>query len=163
MPEYKEVKIERVLNPTSIDLGEYVINPYMGCEYACLYCYVRSNSVVRKKNLQWGKFVNIRINTPELLEKEISEKKPGSVLLGSTTECFQPIEKKYKITGKVLEILNANKINYVILTRSPAIMDYLSLLKKGYCIKIYFTINDFNSCFKGKKSFIFCLNLILRI
>ncbi len=161
MTEFKEVEITRILNPTSIDLGEYVINPFMGCEFACLYCYVRSNKVVGPgprtgrnvmsiRNKPWGEFVEIRINSPDLLEKEILIKRPKTVLLGSTTECFQPIERKYRIMGKALEILNKHKVYYVILTRSPLILDYLNLLKEGYCKKVYFTINKFSPEFKLK-------------
>ncbi len=150
MLEINEVEIKRILNPTYIDLGEYVINPYMGCEFSCLYCYVRSNRVVSKKNKSWGEFLDIRINAPLLLEKELLIKKPKTVLLGSTTECFQPAENRYHITEKVLEILNKNKIHYVILTRSTYILNYINLLKTGFCKNIYFTINDFSHDFKNK-------------
>ncbi|MBI5416817.1 radical SAM protein [Candidatus Poribacteria bacterium] len=150
MIKTNEVNIKQILNPTSIDLGEYVINPFMGCEFACLYCYVRSNRVTSKRNKPWGEYVDIRINAPEQLEKELQLKKPHTVLLGSTTECFQPVEAKYEITKKILEILNDNKIFYVILTRSPYILNYLDLLKKGFCKKIYFTINNFSQEYKSK-------------
>jgi len=148
MLEFQEVKIKRILNPTAIGLGEYVINPFMGCEHACLYCYVRSNRLVSRKTKPWGEYVDIRVNAPELLEKEIISKKPKQVLLGSTTECFQPIERKYQLTKRVLEILNKYKIYYVILTRSPYILDYIDLLKEGFCKKIYFTVNKFSPEFK---------------
>lgn len=149
MLEFNEVKITRILNPTSIGLGDFVINPFMGCEFGCLYCYVRANRVVSRKNKPWGEYVDIRINAPELLEKEIIKNKPKQVLLGSTTECFQPIERKYKITEKILGILNKHGVNFVILTRSPAILDYLELLKAGFCRKIYFTLNNFGPEFKA--------------
>jgi len=43
----------------------------MGCEYACLYCYVRTNRVISKRSGAWGTYVDVRINAPRLLEKEI--------------------------------------------------------------------------------------------
>jgi DNA repair photolyase len=141
MIEFKDVKIKRILNPTSIDLGEYVINPYMGCEYSCLYCYVRSNKVISKRSGIWGAYVDIRINAPELLEKELLSKKPECVLLGSTTDCFQPVEKRCTVTKRILEILNKHNVYYNILTRSPYITEYIDILKQGFCKKIYFTIN----------------------
>jgi DNA repair photolyase len=150
MAEYNEVTITRILNPTSIDLGEYVINPFSGCEFSCLYCYVRSNRVVTRRNKPWGEYVDVRVNAPLLLKKEIQVKKPKTVLLGSTTECFQPIERKYRITEKLLEILNKHGIYYVILTRSPEIIEYIPLLKKGFCKRIYFTVNKFSPAFKAK-------------
>ena len=150
MTEFKEVKIARILNPTSIDLGEYVINPFMGCEFSCLYCYVRSNKVISRRPGEWGAYVDIRINAPELLEKEIISKKPKCVLLGSTTDCFQPVEKKYAVTKRILEILNKHKVYYHILTRSPYIAEYMDILKQGFCKKIYFTINNMPPEVKNK-------------
>jgi DNA repair photolyase len=150
MTEFKPVKISRILNPTSIGLGEYVINPYMGCEYSCLYCYVRRNKVISRKKEPWGTYVDIRVNAPKLLEKEILLKRPSCVLLGSTTECFQPIEKKYKITKKILEVLNRYGVYYSILTRSTYAQEYIDLLSKGFCKSIYFTINKMAEPLKMK-------------
>jgi DNA repair photolyase len=148
--EYQEVNIQRILNPTSIDLGEYVINPYMGCAFNCLYCYVRSNRAVSRKAKPWGHFVDIRANAPALLEKELAKQKPATVLLGSTTECFQPCEEKYGITRKILEFLNGQGVYYIILTRSPLVVSALPLLTAGFCKRIYFTINNYEEDFKKK-------------
>lgn len=146
--ETREVKISAILNPTSIDLGEYVINPYKGCSFGCLYCYVRFNKVTKNDPRCWGEYVDVKVNAPQLLEKELPGKKPRRVLLGSTTECFQPVESRYKITYKILEILNRHKIYYSILTRSPLILEYIPLLKHGYCESIYFTVNMFSDGLK---------------
>jgi len=145
-----EIKIDRILNPTSINLGDFVINPYRGCEYACQYCYVRSNKSVCKRNDAWGEYVDVRINCADLLEKEIDRKKPQTVLIGSTTECFQPVERKYRLTRHVLEILNKKQVEYVLLTRSPDILDCIDLLERGYCKRIYFTVNSFDEKFKSR-------------
>lgn len=149
MLNVKAVKVTRILNPTSIDLGEYVINPYMGCEFACLYCYVRYNKVISRKQKPWGSYVDIRINAPKLLEKELLKKKPKDVLLGSTCECFQPAESKYRITRNILEVLNRYGIYYTILTRSPDITEYIRLLSKGFLRNIYFTINNMPKTLKN--------------
>lgn len=145
MINYNEVNIDRILNPTSIDLGEYVINPYKGCAYGCLYCYVRSNKTSLRSARSWGSYVDVRANAVKLLEKELLVEKPTCVLLGSTTECFQPIEQKYGLTRRILEMLNKHKVYYVILTRSPLIQEYVSLLESGFCKKVYFSVNDFSS------------------
>jgi DNA repair photolyase len=71
----------------------------------------------------------------------LETKNPKRVLLGSTTECFQQIEKKYKITEQILGILNRNKINYTILTKSSLIKDYLELISKNEGNEIYYTLN----------------------
>ncbi|MDR4509437.1 MAG: hypothetical protein MRJ65_14620 [Candidatus Brocadiaceae bacterium] len=146
--EVHEITADRILNPTSIDLGEYVINPYLGCEYSCLYCYVQSNKNVVKRKRPWGSYVDIRGNALALLEKEIAIKRPKTVLLGSTTECFQPIERERQLTGKILTMLNTYRVSYVILTRSPFIVDAIHLLDRGFCKRVYFTLNNFPEKFK---------------
>jgi DNA repair photolyase len=146
--EVREVHAQRILNPTSIDLGEFVINPYKGCDGGCLYCYARFMKVAQKDSRQWGAYVDVRVNAPDLLEKELLEKPPKRVLLGSTTECFQQAERKYRLTYKILEILNKNRVRYSILTRSPLILDCLPLLQEGYCEGVYFTIIDYREGLK---------------
>ncbi|MGA1826111.1 MAG: SPL family radical SAM protein [bacterium] len=146
--EIKEVEITQILNPTSIDLGDYVINPFRGCALSCLYCYVRHNKVTQRDKRQWGDYVDIRVNAPMLLEKELVKKRPTRVLLGSTTECFQPVEEKWHMTEKILGILNRHKVLYTILTRSPSVLNAIPLLKEGFCEAIYFTINHFNDTLK---------------
>ena len=147
--EIKNIKIQRILNPTGIDLAEYVINPYKGCSFGCLYCYVRFNKVTLKDPRPWGTYIDIKTNLLDLLEKEIKEKKPKKILLGSTTECFQHINQKKNIMEQVLNILNKHKIHYSILTRSTLIQQYIPLLKKEYTEKIYFTINQFPNNLKN--------------
>ncbi len=143
------IPTERALNPTSIDLGEYVINPYRGCSYGCIYCYVPYNKSIMRMNKKWGSFVGVRNELPEVLEKEIDIKKPTNVLIGSTCESFMPIERKYNITKRILEILNRKGVYFSILTRSPLIADYVDLLKEGYCKSIYFTTNNYSDDIKN--------------
>jgi DNA repair photolyase len=105
---------------------------------------------VSRKTKPWGTYVDIRVNAPRLLEKEILLKKPKCVLLGSTTECFQGIEKKYKITRQILEILNRYGVYYTILTRSTYITEYTELLRQGFCRMVYFTINNIDGPLKTR-------------
>ncbi len=149
-PEIREIKCERVLNPTGIDLGDFVINPYRGCAFGCLFCYVRFNKNTLKESRPWGSYVDVRLHMPDLLEKEILQKKPEKVLLGSTTECFQSAEKKYGLTRKILEILQKRGVRYTLLTRSPDILDVEDILKKGGCNAVYFTVNGYSDSYKQK-------------
>ncbi|MCM8786963.1 MAG: radical SAM protein [Candidatus Omnitrophica bacterium] len=133
------IRTQKILATTQINLADYVINPYRGCEFGCLYCYSQEN-----KNLQNPKFFNslgIKINAQEILEHQLYYIKPKRVLLGSTTECFQYKELEYKITEQILLVLNKYKIPYTILTKSYLINKYLLLIKENPENKIYFTFN----------------------
>jgi len=135
----KIINTQKVLSSTQITLADYVINPYRGCEFGCLYCYSQEN-----KNIERSEFftsLGVKINAPQVLEKELRYKKPKRVLLGSTTECFGYQELKYKITKEMLTILNNHNIPYTILTKSHLISDYLPIISKNKKNKIYFTLN----------------------
>lgn len=132
------IKTERVLSKTQISIADYVINPYRGCLFGCAYCYSSINKTTR--NRTWGDFLDVKINAPDILDKELKAVTPRRVLLGSTTECFQYPELQYRVTGKILALLNDREVPYTILTRSDAITRYIPLLKKNPWNKVYFTL-----------------------
>ncbi|MDD5070786.1 MAG: hypothetical protein PHV17_08670, partial [Candidatus Omnitrophica bacterium] len=137
--QIKLIKTEKVLSKTQITLSDYVINPYRGCEFGCLYCYGQSNKNINKNS--FATQIGIKVNSPQILEKELRYKRPKRVLLGSTTECFQYIEEKYRITEQIIRILNKNNVAYTILTKSPLITKYLPIISENKENKIYFTFN----------------------
>jgi len=137
--DIKEIKTQCALSPTNIPLADYVINPYRGCEFGCLYCYTQEN-----KNIGKGKLTEalaIKINIIEVLKKELSTKKIRRILLGSTTECFQPCEKDFHLTEKIMLILNEKKIPFTILTKSALIGNYAPAIAANKNNKVFFTIN----------------------
>lgn len=135
--EIKLINTQKVLSRTQINIADYVINSWRGCEFNCVYCYARQN----KNAGEFSSCLGVKINAQACLERELKYKTPSRVLLGSTTECFPYQELKYKITGQILEILNKNNIPYTILTKSHLIKEYLPLISKNPKNKIYFTVN----------------------
>jgi DNA repair photolyase len=93
--------------------------------------------------------VDIRVNCVERLDRALTLRQPCSVLLGSTTECFQPVEERVGLTGAILELLNARRVRYTILTRSPLILRAVDILKGGFCDQVYFTFNAMSAAFKA--------------
>ncbi len=137
--EIKVIKTQKALSPTQIQLADYVINPYRGCEFGCLYCYSQEN-----KNIKGADFFNslcVKANIGEVLRKQLQYTHPRRVLLGSTTECFQYQETKYGLSREVLSILNEEKIPCTILTKSHLIKNYINLIRRNPANKIYFTLN----------------------
>jgi DNA repair photolyase len=128
----KEIQAKTCM--TKSKLTDYVINPYTGCEHSCFYCY--ADFIRRFQNIKekWGEFVFVKVNFPELLEKEIVKAKPGNIWLSSVCDCYQPIEKKYKLTRKILEIIskspNKDKFTIEILTKSCLVERDFDLIKE---------------------------------
>ena len=138
--QVKEIETQRLLSKTQIDLADFVINPYRGCAFGCRYCYSQQNKNIRKRNQEWGDFLDVKINAASVLQRELTAAKPRKVLLGSTTECFQPQEKDFKITQTVLKLLKERNIPLVILTKSSAIREYIPLINFHPENKVYFTL-----------------------
>lgn len=119
---------------TKSKLTDYVINPYTGCQHGCKYCY--ADFIRRFQNIKdsWGDFVYAKVNCPELLEKELAKNKPGHIWLASVCDCYMPIESKFKLTRKVLEVIAKSpyksKFTIEILTKSALVKRDFDLLKQ---------------------------------
>lgn len=127
----KEVSAKSCM--TKSKLSDYVINPYGGCQHSCVYCYATFMLKYLKEE-KWGDFVNVKINCPELLEKELEKNKPGHIWLSSVTDPYQPLEEKYKLTRKILETIAKSrckdKFKIEILTKSALIRRDFDLIKE---------------------------------
>jgi DNA repair photolyase len=110
---------------------EYTINTYGGCAHACSYCYARFMKRFSGHQEPWGQYVDVKINAPDLLQKEVKTRKPGNVWISGVCDPYQPIEKKYQLTRRCLAILIQNDWPITIQTRSPLVTRDLDLLK-GY-------------------------------
>ncbi|MCX6737158.1 MAG: radical SAM protein [Candidatus Parcubacteria bacterium] len=134
----KEIQAKNILSKSKV--YDWTINPYIGCEHSCTYCYARFMKRFSGHKENWGEFVDVKINAPELLSQEIKKKKKGKVWISGVTDCYQPIEKKYELTKKCLEILQENNWPVTIQTKSPLVLRELELLKKFQEIEVGFTI-----------------------
>ncbi|MBI3190237.1 radical SAM protein [archaeon] len=139
----REVKAKTIL--TKSRLADYCVNAYMGCGFGCEYCYAQL--IIRKfhPGKKWGSYVDVKINAPELLEREITKVKRGTVLLSSVTDPYQPLEKKYDLTKKCLEILQKHDFPVSILTKSSLVVRDIELLKKFTDCNVGVTITTDNN------------------
>jgi DNA repair photolyase len=139
----RDVECRSVLN--SSRLADYCINPYIGCEHGCKYCYAESYTRrFTKHNEPWGSFVDVKTNAPTILAHEIKRKPKGEVYISSLTDAYQPLERKYKLTRKLLEILLRYQFPVTIQTKSALVLRDLDLIKKFQERKIGFTITSLN-------------------
>jgi DNA repair photolyase len=125
----KEVWSKTILSVSKV--YPYVINPYTGCQHNCLYCYAHFMKRFTGHREPWGQFVDVKVNAPDLLQREITRKKPGKVWVSGVCDPYQPLEAKYKLTRQCLEILAQNNWLVVVQTRSPLVLRDMDILKKG--------------------------------
>ena len=141
MLEVREIKCKSILSKCKIYSVDYSINPYLGCEHACKYCFARYMAkYAGRKTEDWGSFVHVKVNAPEVLKKELSKAKRGVVLLSSVCDPYQPLEKKYMLTRKILRVLANQDFPLTILTKSPLVLRDLDILKNFSDVEVGFTI-----------------------
>ncbi len=134
----KEIKVKNGLSQSQLPGLDYALNPYRGCEHACVYCY--APSVIHWNNGKWGKNIEIKINLPRILSKELNFKKKGVVGLGTVTDPYQPVEKKYEITRRCLELLLMHDFPVCIQTKSSLVLRDMDILRDFSSIEVGVTI-----------------------
>lgn len=143
------VEAKSILIKSGLPGADYVINPYNGCLFGCMYCYAAQIARWKHPDEVWGSYMDIKINAPELLktelektEKKLKTKNFGSIFFSSVTDPYVGIETKYQLTRKCLEVLTnfgyAGSIS--IQTKSPLITHDLDILKKLKQITVGFTV-----------------------
>ena len=134
----KEIFAQSILSKSQI--YDYALNAYVGCQHNCVYCYAKFMKRFTGHREPWGEFVDIKINAPELLEREIKKKKKGNVWISGVCDAYQPLEKKYQLTRRCLEILVTDGWPFTVLTKSPLVLSDIELLKKATDSEVGFTI-----------------------
>ncbi len=147
----KTITAKSILTPSKLPDTDYVINPYIGCSFGCIYCYASfMGRFVEKTAADWGNYVFVKINAPELLKKEVkrlkNKGKGKTILFSSVTDAYQGIEAKYKITRQCLKVLLnfgfAGTIS--ILTKSPLVLRDLDILTRFQKTEVGLTITTTN-------------------
>jgi len=123
----KEIQAKSILSVSKV--YPYVINPYIGCQHGCSYCYARFMKRVTGHKEPWGEFVDVKINAASLLEREIQKKKRGRVWVSGVCDPYQPLEATYTVTRQCLEILAHQNWPVIIQTRSPLVLRDLDIIK----------------------------------
>jgi len=131
---YKNPKT--ILNKGTGFLSGYThsLNPYTGCSFACSYCYVRQMPVSLFRKKEWGSWVDIKQSATTILEKELKKAKSKdkvTIFMSSSTDPYQPIEFKERLTRSLLEVMLQNQPDFLFVqTRSPLVKRDIDLLKQ---------------------------------
>lgn len=134
----KKINAKTILSKSKV--RDYTINAYVGCEHGCTYCYARFMKRYTGHREPWGEFVDAKINSPELLEHEIKSKPTGNVWISGVCDPYQPIESKYMLTRKVLEILRKHQWPITIQTKSPLVLRDIDLLEGFKELEVIMTV-----------------------
>jgi DNA repair photolyase len=145
--QLKDIVSKSILTPAKgmLEGFSHSLNPYAGCAFGCKYCYVRQLPVSLYREEEWGTWVDIKTNAAELLKKELikaKKKGPVTLFMSSSTDPYQPIEFKVKLTRSLLEVMLDKRPDFLFIqTRSPLAKRDIDLFKQfGDRIRVSMTI-----------------------
>jgi DNA repair photolyase len=133
----EHIEAKSIIVPSNIPDKDYVVNPYTGCQFGCLYCYATfMGRFVNEPRSNWGNYVYVKSNAVELARAQLrtwGEKRKGSsILLSSVTDPYHGIEHKYLLTRGILEVFVEQEYPgpISILTKSPLVLRDVDLLNQ---------------------------------
>jgi DNA repair photolyase len=123
------------------------INPYRGCEHGCVYCFARPTHAYLglSPGLDFESKLFMKPNAPELLQRELSvpDYSPKTIAIGTNTDPYQPIERRYQIMRRILEVLDRAGHPVGIVTKSALVLrdlDILTRMAKRDLVKVAISV-----------------------
>lgn len=134
MPQITEIQAKTILTPQKYGslsgFYDYSLNPYGGCAFKCSYCYVPSFPSSRHQPEEWGNWLEIKKNAPELIRKERTKVFGSKIFFSSATDPYQYAELNYRLSRACLkELLRYQPAHVTMHTRSHLILQDIDLLK----------------------------------
>lgn len=151
--QYLEDQAKGFVNKVdSPDLGMmYSMNPYQGCEHGCIYCYARNSFEYwgYSAGVDFERKIIVKKNAPELFRKFLMNPKYQCepINLSGNTDCYQPAEKKFQLTRKLLEVALEFNQPLSMITKNAGILrdkDLLEKLAKKNLVSVLISITSFN-------------------
>ena len=140
-PRVFPIQCKTLMSKSKIPSLDYAINPYLGCEHACAYCYATFMARFSDIKDEWGSFVGVKENAPEILRREIPRRRPGVVSFGTVCDAYQPVEERYGIARSCLEaFIGADGFDVGVLTKSDLVLRDVDVLSKLPSADVGFSI-----------------------
>lgn len=141
----KEIQVKDVITKSTLPVCDYSLNPYVGCEHGCKYCYACFMKRFTGHEEKWGEFIDVKYWKPLPRPERYAGKE---IFIGSVTDPYQPCEEKYKRTRAVLEQLQGSGAKLSIATKSDLVLRDLDLIKAFPNARVSWSINTLNESFR---------------
>lgn len=143
----KQVEAKGILTKSNLPVADYSVNPYVGCEHACKYCYASFMKRFTNHPEPWGEFVDVK-HWPAIKNPQRYEGK--ELFIGSVTDPYQPCEETYGRTRTLLEQMQGSGCAISIATKSDLVVRDLDLIKTFPHARVSFSINTLDEAFRAE-------------
>lgn len=141
----KEIATKSVLTKSNLPVGNYSVNPYVGCPHACKYCYASFMKRFTNHAEPWGEFLDVKywpaIKNPQRYCGQ-------ELFFGSVTDPYNPQEETYRRIRALLEQLRGSGVKLSIQTKSDLVLRDVDLIKTFPDARVGFSINTLDEGFK---------------
>ena len=142
----KDVDTKNIMTKSSLPVGGYSVNPYVGCTHACKYCYATFMKRFTGHTEPWGTFLDVK-HWGEI--KNPQKYKGQRVVIGSVTDGYNPQEEQFRRTRQLLEQLQHSGAEIMICTKSDLVLRDLDLLKTMPNVTVSWSINTLDEGFQS--------------
>lgn len=140
----RDVETKNIMTRSSLPVGGYSVNPYVGCTHGCRYCYASFMKRFTGHTEPWGTFLDVK-HWPEI--KNPRKYRGQRVVIGSVTDGYLPQEEQFRNTRKLLEQLRGSEAEILICTKSDLVVRDLDLLKQLGKVTVSWSINTLDEAF----------------
>lgn len=142
----REIDVKEVVTKSNLPVCDYSLNPYVGCEHACKYCYACFMKRFTGHEEQWGEFVDVKFWKPIARPEKYAGKE---IFIGSVTDPYQPCEEKFGRTRAVLEQLKGSGVRLSIATKSDLVLRDLDLIRTFPDARVSWSVNTLDERFRA--------------
>lgn len=141
----REIDVQSVMTKSSLPVGGFSVNPYVGCPHACKYCYASFMKRFTGHTEPWGTFLDVKHWKPIDNQHKFDGQR---IVIGSVTDGYNPYEGEFRRTRKLLEELKGTNAEIMICTKSDLVLRDLDLLKGFPKITVSWSVNTLDEKFR---------------
>ena len=145
-PAIQEIDVRSVMTRSTLPVGGYSVNPYVGCTHACQYCYASFMKRFTNHPEPWGSFLDVKNWEPIRNPQKYNSSR---IVIGSVTDGYNPQEATFKRTRRILEELQGCDAEVMICTKSDLVLRDLDLIKQFPKATISWSINTLDETFRA--------------
>ena len=142
----RSIDVRSVMTKSSLPVGGYSVNPYVGCPHACKYCYASFMKRFTGHTEPWGSFLDVKhwspIGNPHRYDGE-------RIVIGSVTDGYNPYEERFRRTRRLLEELQGSRAELMICTKSDLVLRDLDLLRTFPRVTVSWSVNTLDEAFRA--------------
>lgn len=142
----RDIDVQSVMTRSSLPVGGYSVNPYVGCPHACKYCYASFMKRFTGHTEPWGSFLDVKhwkpVGDPHRFDGQ-------RIVIGSVTDGYNPFEEHFQRTRHLLEELRGTTAEILICTKSDLVLRDLDLLREFPRVTVSWSVNTLDEAFRA--------------